>query len=87
MNIKIVTDSTCDIPSEFVDKLGISVVPLYVTLNGRSYLDMKELSRDSFYAALPTAHPHPTTAAPSPGQFMQVYSKPYGKVTEEVFRA
>lgn len=41
MNIKIVTDSTCDIPSEFVDKLGISVVPLYVTLNGRSYLDMK----------------------------------------------
>ena len=85
MNIKIVTDSTCDIPSEFVDKLGISVVPLYVTLNGRSYLDMKELSRDSFYAALPTAHPHPTTAAPSPGQFMQVYDQLVDKGAEAIF--
>ena len=75
MTIQIVTDSTSDIPSEVLETLPITVIPLYINLNGKSYLDRTELSRQEFYQQLPTAHPHPTTAAPSPGQFKQTYDK------------
>jgi len=75
MSIKIVTDSTSDIPQQVREELDISVLPLYVNMNGKSYLDMLDLSRQEFYSALPSADPHPTTAAPSPGQFIEVYQR------------
>ncbi|MEL7644736.1 MAG: DegV family protein [Anaerolineaceae bacterium] len=75
MSIKIVTDSTSDIPQQVREELDISVVPLYVNMNGKSYLDMLDLSRQEFYSALPSADPHPTTAAPSPGQFIEIYQR------------
>ena len=39
MSIKIVTDSTCDLPREFVEKYDIKVVPLSVNFGDDSYLD------------------------------------------------
>jgi len=73
MTIHIITDSTSDIPQEVLEELPISVVPLYVTLNGENYQDNIDLSRDRFYKELPDSDPYPTTATPSPEQFMQVY--------------
>ena len=75
MSIQIVTDTTSDIPEAVLQTLPISMVPVYITLNGESYKDNVELTRDAFYAALPTADPHPTTAAPSPAQYVQVYDQ------------
>lgn len=73
MSIKIVTDSTSDIPLQLQKELDITVIPLYINLNGRSYQDTVDLTRTEFYEQLPTANPHPTTAAPSPGQFAKAY--------------
>ena len=73
MSIQIVTDSTSDIPKNVVDALPISVVPLYIIVNGVDYLDLVDISREEFYQQLPDSKPLPTTAAPSPEQFLQVY--------------
>jgi DegV family protein with EDD domain len=71
--IKVVTDSTCDLPQEVIARHGISVVPLYVQGGGRSYLDGIDLSREEFYLQLAAYDPPATTAAPGPEQFCQVY--------------
>ncbi len=75
MSIHIVTDTTSDIPPALQQTLPISVIPLYIALNGKSYRDNIDLTREEFYEALPTADPHPSTAAPSPAQYKQVYDR------------
>jgi DegV family protein with EDD domain len=75
MSIRIVTDSTCDLPAEILAEQGITVVPLYINLDGQGYLDGVELSRQDFYRRLPDADPFPTTATPGPEQFREVYDR------------
>jgi DegV family protein with EDD domain len=74
-NVKIVTDSTCDLPISLVEGLDILVIPCYVNMNGKSYLDGIELSRENFFKALPTANPLPTTSAPGMDAFIKAYQK------------
>ena len=64
MAIRIVTDSTCDLPQSIVEQYGITVVPLYINFGTYGYLDGVELSREEFYRRLPTSDPLPTTATP-----------------------
>ena len=73
MSIRIVTDSTCDLPDELAARHGITVVPMYINVGRQSYLDGVELSREEFYARLPEYDPPPTTAAPGPQQFRRLY--------------
>jgi DegV family protein with EDD domain len=73
MSIRIVTDSTCDLPEEVVAEYGITVVPLYINIGDQGYLDGVELSRQEFYERLPDYDPPPTTATPGPEQFRRVY--------------
>ena len=75
MSIRIVTDSTADLPEEVAAEYGIVVVPAYVNIGEESYLDGIELSREDFYNGLPSYRDHPTTAAPAPGAFTEAYSK------------
>jgi len=69
MNIRIVTDSTCDLPEEVVRRYNISVVPLHINQGEKSFLDGIELTRDEFYTRLPDYKPAPTTSTPSPEAF------------------
>ena len=85
MTIHIVTDSTSDIPKEVIEKLPISVVPLYVTLNGENYQDNIDLTRKRFYEELPDSDPYPTTATPSPDQFMHAYDNAVNKGASAIF--
>jgi DegV family protein with EDD domain len=75
MTIKIVTDSTCDLPDELAAEHGISVVPLYINIGTDSYLDGIELSRQAFYEGLPGYKSFPTTAVPGVGAFKRVYER------------
>ena len=59
--IGIVTDSTCDIPQELVDELGISVVPLRVLYKGREYRDRIDITAEEVYANMDKEVP--TTSA------------------------
>ncbi len=75
MSVKIVTDSTCDLPTELVEAYNITVIPLYIHIGRRSYLDGIDMSRQDFYQGLPSFKEHPTTAAPSPAIIEAVYKK------------
>jgi DegV family protein with EDD domain len=75
MVIRIVADSTCDIPDELVERHGITIVPLYINIGEESYLDGVDLSREAFYEGLPDYKVSPTTAAPGPDTFRQVYER------------
>ena len=75
MNIRIVTDSTCDLPAEVVSKYGITVIPLSINVGEKAYLDGVDISREEFYQRLPNFNPHPKTAAPGPDLFMQTYQR------------
>ena len=75
MTIRLVTDSTCDLPEEIAAEHGITIVPLYINFGGESYLDRIDLSREAFYARLPDCDPPPTTAMPGPQMFLQAYER------------
>lgn len=60
--IRIVTDSTCDLPQETIRKYDIRVVPLYINLGDKGYLDGVEITREEFYRNLPT-YPAPERVA------------------------
>ena len=73
MAIKIVTDSTADVPPELAAELGITTVPLYVQFGGKSYRDRVDITENEFYARLETDPSHPTSAQPSPQDFATAY--------------
>lgn len=75
MEIRIVTDSTCDLPPGLIEKHRITVVPLYINIGERSYLDQVEITRRKFYQNLPDYRPHPTTSTPGIETFRQTYEK------------
>jgi DegV family protein with EDD domain len=75
MTIQIVTDSVSDIPQSTSEAYGITVVPAYVNIGDKSYLDGVDLSRREFYEGLPHYSTAPTTAAPAPGTFTEVYDR------------
>lgn len=84
MSIRIVTDSNCDLPSELVAEYGIAVIPLYINVGTRSYLDGIEMSRQQFYEGLPAFDAHPTTAVPGADSFRQVYAQLAGEGATEI---
>ncbi len=71
--VRIVTDSTADIPRSLVEELGITVVPLNVHFGEKTYLDFVELTSQNFYELLESSKDHPRTSQPSPGDFAKVY--------------
>ena len=73
--VAVVTDSTADLSPELAAERAVTVVPLTVNLDGRSYLDGVDISADEFYRKLQTSSGHPTTSQPSPGQFLEVYKR------------
>ncbi len=75
MTIRIVTDSTCDIPPDLARALGITVIPTYVNVGNDSYLDGVDLTRAEFYERLPHYRSPITTAAPAIGVFSAAYEQ------------
>lgn len=75
MTIKIVTDSTCDLPLQIIEEHNISVVPLYINIGSESYLDGIDITRQEFYAGLPDFDGFPQTAVPGPEKFLEIYGK------------
>ena len=83
MTVKVVTDSTCDIPSQLVQELGITVVPIYVVFGDKSYRDKIDIGEDEFYDKLIHGPVHPTTSIPTPKDFADVYNK-LAQETDEI---
>lgn len=76
---RVVTDSTADLPKAWAEKYGIETVPLKVLFGNESFRDRVDLTDDQFYERLGQADKLPTTSAPSPGDFAEVYEKLRGE--------
>jgi DegV family protein with EDD domain len=81
--VKIVTDSTCDIPPQLMQDLGITAVPIYVVFGDKSYRDKLDIGDDEFYEKLVHGPVHPTTSIPTPKDFADVYNK-LAQETDEI---
>jgi DegV family protein with EDD domain len=71
----VVTDSTADLPGEWGERYDIRVVPLKVMFGEESFRDGVDMNNDQFFARLATATKLPTTSAPSPGDFAELYTR------------
>ena len=75
MTVKIVTDSVADLPSQLVQELGITVIPLLVRFGTELYRDGIDLTADEFYDMLARSKVFPVTSVPSPATFADAYDK------------
>jgi DegV family protein with EDD domain len=69
VSIRVVTDSSCDLPQSLVDALRIEIVPLTIRFGDEEFVDREELSTDEFWQRLEHSKLLPETAAPSAGAF------------------
>ena len=73
--IRVVTDSSCDLPQNLVDELGIEIVPLTIRFGNEEFVDRVELSTADFWRRCAASPGLPETAAPAPGAFEEVFRR------------
>ena len=73
--IKIITDSTCDLPKDILNDLGVEVVYLSVNINSKSYEDGKNITFDELMEIVDKDEDFPTTSQVTPDVFKEVYEK------------
>lgn len=73
MTVRVVVDSTADIPPARARELGITVIPLLVLFGDDEFRDGVDMTDAEFYQRLATGPVMPTTATPPPGLFQQVF--------------
>jgi DegV family protein with EDD domain len=71
----VVTDSTADLPAGWRDRYKIEVVPLKVLFGKETFRDQVDMTSDEFFTRLAASSSLPTTSAPSPGEFADVYRR------------
>jgi DegV family protein with EDD domain len=75
MTIRIITDSSCDLPPEIIQEHRITVIPLFINVGDQSYLDGVDLSHQEFYERLPGFRHAAKTAAPGPDVFRKTFEQ------------
>ncbi len=73
MTVRIVTDSSADLPQHLIDQHQITVLPCYVVIDDQTFKDGIEIQPDAFYARLQAEGRTPTTAQPTVADFQEVY--------------
>ncbi len=66
--VKIVTDSTVDVPSSVLAEHGIEVVPLHLTVDGEAFVDRVTITPGQFMAKMKAARELPKSSQPSVGE-------------------
>lgn len=77
--IKILTDSTCDIPKEEEKRLNIKIMCFPVTIDGVSYRERKDFTNAEFYSMMDNAKEMPTTSQLTSYEILEVYKELYGE--------
>jgi DegV family protein with EDD domain len=83
MAVRVVTDSTSDLPAETVERLGITVVPLTIFFGEEAVRDGVDIGADEFYGRLTAASDLPRTSQPSVELFRQAYEQ-LGEETPDI---
>ena len=83
MNVKIIVDSTCDLPRDLFEELNIGVVTLYVLLDEVSYREWQEITPEEVVAWSNKTNKPPTTSAPSVDDFLKEF-EPCAKKKQDI---
>lgn len=78
-SVRIITDSSCDLPDAVIRELGIEIVPLFIRFGDDELVDREQLSTAEFWKRCSIEEDLPSTAAPSPGRFEQSIAKLIGE--------
>lgn len=73
--IKLIADSTCDLSQEMCEKYNITLVPLTIRINEKTYRDRVDIQPDEFYAMFENLDDYPTTSTPTPMAFFDEFKQ------------
>ncbi len=71
--VRIIADSTCDLPREETEALRVDIVPLTIHFGETSYLDGVDMTHAEFYRKLRGTDKLPTTSQANPAQFEDLF--------------
>ncbi|MGC9349054.1 MAG: DegV family protein, partial [Anaerolineae bacterium] len=80
----LITDSTCDIPSSLVAEYDIEVLPAYVIWGDEQYRDRIDMKATEFYRRLDSDPVYPTSAHPTPGDFLTAYTAASARGAQDI---
>ncbi|WP_291633356.1 DegV family protein [Clostridium sp.] len=73
--IKIITDSTCDLNKDVIDKYNIEVLPLLVNIENKTYKDGEDITLQDYLLKMRDSYEFPTTTQVNPHRFYECYKK------------
>lgn len=73
--IKLIVDSTHDLPQQYLIDHDIEQVPLNIIIDGQTYLDQEEITSDEYLEKLVALNQIPKTSQPPSGKFVEIYEK------------
>lgn len=82
MNVKILSDSACDLPQEYIEKYDIDILPLMVIKDGKEYLDKIDISPEEVYEGMRNGEKYQTSQVAT--QSFQDQFEEYAKKGQEV---
>ncbi len=82
--IAIITDSTCDLPKEWITNYDISIVPMTVIINSELYLDGIDIDASTLYRRIRQERCQLNTSQPTPQQFLKAYQEAQTKGAESI---
>jgi DegV family protein with EDD domain len=83
-NIALITDSTCDLPRQYLEQYNIEVVPLTIIWGEEQFRDGVDLSPEDFYQRLVKDPVIPTTSQPTPQEMVQAFESVKEKGADEI---
>ena len=81
--VKIIADSTCDLPKDILEEYGVSILPLHIICNEADYLDGVTITPLEIFACADENKTTPKTSAASPGEAVELL-KPYAEAGRDV---
>lgn len=73
MKVKIISDSTCDLSKELIEKYNISIVPLYVVMNDKTMRDGLEVTPEDIYEYVDKNGKLPSTSAVNIEDYIEIF--------------
>jgi DegV family protein with EDD domain len=83
-HIAIVTDTDSSLPFELSQEKGIIQVPIIIQFGEESFRDGYDISNDVVFTRIDKEGKLPSTAAPSPGQFVEAFKQAFDTGAESV---
>lgn len=82
--IALVTDTSCDLPSEYIIRHNIQMVPIQISFGSETYVDKITITPREFYHILEENAQPPTTSQPTPGDYVSTYNELWGHFDEVI---